>query len=100
MRDPAAYTELLTDVLRSKTKLFGEVALRRARAIPGLELDDAGKVVRLAGDPLAILEATLDSFERLSGPASSVSVQSAVRRLRLLERFPGLELPPRLRQGL
>lgn len=97
MRDPVAYRELLSDFLHAKVKLFGDVALRRAREVPGLELGPAGEVVGVSGDPVAVLDATLRVFERLSGRASTISARGAVHRLRLLERFPGLELPPRLR---
>jgi hypothetical protein len=39
----------------------------------------------------------LAAFERLSGRASTISARNAVWRLRLCERFPGLELPAALR---
>lgn len=97
MRDPAAYRELLSEFFRAKVKLFGEVALRRAREVPGLELGPDGEVLTIGGDPLVVLEAALGVFERLSGRASTISARTAVHRLRLLDRFPGLELPLRLR---
>lgn len=97
MRSSTAYRALVTEILRGKVALFGEVALRRARAIPGLQVRDDGEVLELGGDGLAQLERVLETFERLSGRASNISARTAVHRLRLLERYPDLELPPALR---
>jgi len=54
-------------------------------------------VLRLGGDGLDTLGRVLDAFERLSGKASTISARSAVHRLQLHERYPGLDLPPSLR---
>lgn len=97
MRDAAAYRALLGEILRDKYQLFGDVAVRRARGIPGLTVGDDGRVLQLEGDPVAVLEAVLATFERLSGRASTISARNAVWRLRLRERFPDLELPAALR---
>lgn len=97
MRSPVAYRGLLSEILRGKVALFGEVALRRARAVPGLEVRDDGEVLRLDGDGFAQLEQILQTFERLSGRASTISARTAMHRLRVRDRFPDLELPPALR---
>jgi hypothetical protein len=94
MRDPVAYQEFLTEFLARKVDMFGDVALARARAVPGLELDADGRVVRLGAHPYAAVEAVLRTFEQLSGRASQLTVRASLRALRTLERFPGLELPP------
>lgn len=97
MRDATVYRGLISEFLRAKVTLFGAVALRRAREIPGLEVRDDGEVLDLQGDGLETLARALEVFERLSGKASTISARSAVHRLRLHERFPDLELPPSLR---
>jgi len=97
MRHRIAYQGLLSEFLRGKVALFGDVALRRAREVPGLEVSADGEVLRLGGDGLDTLVRVLDAFERLSGKASTISARSAVHRLRLQERYPDLELPPSLR---
>lgn len=97
MRSSTVYRALLSEILRGKVGLFGEVALRRARALPGLQVRDDGEVVGLVGDGFAQLEQVLETFERLSGKASNISARSAVHRLQLRERYPDLELPPALR---
>jgi hypothetical protein len=87
------YKEFLSDFLASKVALFGEVALRRARRVPGLEFDDAGHVVRIGGDPVAVLEDVLRTFEQLSGKASNITARTTLHKLHILERYPGLHLP-------
>lgn len=96
MRLAHVYQGLISEIIRGKVALFGDVALRRAREIPGLEVRDDGEVLRLGGDGLATLGRVLETFERLSGKASTISARGAVHRLRLRERYPDLELPPSL----
>jgi hypothetical protein len=56
----------------------------------------AGRVVRMEGHPVTIVEGVLRTFEQLSGMASNITARSTLRRLRTLERYPGLELPASL----
>lgn len=97
MRDPVLYRNLLTEILRGKLELFGEVALRRARGVSGLRVGDDGRVLHVDGDGLATLLEVLLVFERLSGRASTISARTVVRRMGLADRHPDLELPPSLR---
>jgi len=96
MRSSTVYRALLSEILRGKVALFGDVALRRARAIPGLQVRDDGEVLGLGGDGFEQLEQVLQTFERLSGKASNISARGAVHRLQLRERYPDLELPAAL----
>jgi class 3 adenylate cyclase len=91
-----AYQEFLSEFLASKVALFGEMALRRARKVNGVVLDAHGRVVRIEGHPVTAVEGVLRTFEQLSGKASNLTARSTLRRLRTLERYPGLELPPSL----
>ncbi|MBI5507746.1 MAG: hypothetical protein HY903_03220 [Deltaproteobacteria bacterium] len=93
MKYEAAYREIITDIMRTKVSLFGAAAVRRARAIAGLQVNDTGVVTELTGDPLTILSALLASFEQLSGKISTVSARTSVRRLGVRERYPDIELP-------
>jgi len=97
MRHALVYQGLVSEILRGKVALFGDVALRRAREIPGLEVRADGEVLRMGGDGLQTLAQVLETFARLSGKASTISARAAVHRLKLRERFPDLELPPSLR---
>ena len=93
MRDATAYREFLSDFLARKIEMFGHVAVARAQAVPGLELDADGRVVRFGADPFATVEGVLRTFERLTGRASWLTVHASLRALRFAERYPGLELP-------
>jgi hypothetical protein len=97
MRPREAYAEFISALMREKIALFGAVAFRRASQVSALQLSSDGTVLRIEGDPLLALEGVLAAFERLSGRASIVTARSVARRIRLYERFPGIELPSVLR---
>jgi len=93
MSKDEAYRLLLSEFLKEKVGLFGDVAVRKARSISGLDVAPDGKVVAVVGDPLETLRELLAVFERLSGLASTVSARRLVQTLGLREKIPGIELP-------
>lgn len=93
MRYPEAYLHLLRAFLRDKVALFGHVAVRRAQAVPGLRVHETGDIAGIDRDPFAVLDDALRAFEKLSGRASTLSARTAVHRLGIRERYPGIELP-------
>jgi hypothetical protein len=97
MRDAEAYRELLSELLLNKVELFGPAILSRARQVPGVVVDSRGNVQSIGDDPFAALEQILASFERFSGRISNVTARGVVGKLRLLERYPDLELPAAIR---
>lgn len=55
MEHEEAYKEIIDRILESKIKLFGYFAVRVAKSIPGLELDNYGKVVSISRDPKEVI---------------------------------------------
>lgn len=44
-----------------------DIAIRKARNVPGLKLTDAGEVLGLQGDPSEVLRQLVDEYISLSG---------------------------------
>jgi hypothetical protein len=98
VRDGHAYCEFLSELIAWNTRLYGQVALVKAREVPGLGFEgEAGGVTRIDGDPVEVVAALLNRFERMGGKVSTIQARGIIRQLNLLARFPDLELPPALR---
>ncbi len=64
----AAYTDLLEAIIRKQASVLGmAVAVRRARSVSGLEVQDDGKVTGIPGDPVSALEHVVEQYKALSG---------------------------------
>ena len=94
MRDLQAYKELATVIVTNKVAAFGAVAVRKANAVSGLKVDDKGNAVQIDGDPVAVLDELVLTYERMAGRTSTVLTKRYVEFV--LKKYPGLELPPRL----
>jgi hypothetical protein len=98
VRDGQAYCEFLSELIAWNTRLYGRVALSRAREVPGLGIEgEPGRVTRIDGDPVVAIEALLKQFERMGGKVSTIQARGIIRQLDLLARYPDLELPAALR---
>jgi len=98
VRDSQAYTEFLSQFVAWNMRLYGKAALVKAREIPGLSIEgEEARVTRIDGDPVLAVEAMLQAFERIGGKVSTIQARGIVRQLKLLERYPELEVPPALR---
>ncbi len=94
MENEEAYKEITDRILESKIKLFGYFAVRVAKAIPGLELDDYGKVISISRDPKEVVRDLLSKFEEKAGKVSTTAVRAYIVGLR--NKYPWLELPEEL----
>lgn len=98
MRDVQAYCEFLSQVIAWNARLYGKAALVKAREVPGLGIEgELGRVTRIEGNPVMAVEALLQQFERVGGKISTIQARGILRQLKLLDRYPGLEIPPVLR---
>ena len=68
MEDPAQYTTLITEVIQKQSVILGpEIALLKARSVPGLTVADDGTVTDIQGDPKQVLQQLVDRYVELSG---------------------------------
>ena len=68
MEDPAQYTTLITEVIQKQSVILGpEIAILKARSVPGLTIADDGTVTDIKGDPKEVLQQLVDRYVELSG---------------------------------
>ena len=88
------YIEVIEAIVSDKRSTFGAIAVARIAKVPGLQLDDGGKVESLTGDPLTVLVDVLACYEKLAGKMSVIMCRKVVDPIRA--RAPTLVLPPAL----
>ena len=59
---------LFTEIIQKQIVILGpEIAVLKARKVPGLEVSDDGTVVKIDGDPKNLLDQLIDEYVALSG---------------------------------
>jgi len=62
------YTALIGEIIKKQTVILGpQIAIVKARSVPGLIVDDAGNVTSVGGDPKEALQKLVDQYVELSG---------------------------------
>lgn len=62
------FKNLITEIIRKQIDILGpEMAIRRAKNVPGLEVKDDGQVAALSGDREVILKELVEEYISLSG---------------------------------
>jgi hypothetical protein len=62
------YQELIEQIIQKQASVIGiAVAVRRARKVPGLELDDQGVVTAVPQNVIPVLEGLVEQYKALSG---------------------------------
>jgi hypothetical protein len=85
------YKEALTAIVQRFIKLMGEPALRLARKVYGLHVEDDGTVVRYQGDGLVALQGLVIEYMTLLGPEVVNMTQRAIKPT--MDRNPETKLP-------
>ncbi|HEV8601503.1 MAG TPA: hypothetical protein VGQ87_02800 [Patescibacteria group bacterium] len=62
------YKNLINEIIEKQALILGpDVALLKAKNVPGLKLDKEGKIIQLNGDPEVVLKKLVDEYLALSG---------------------------------
>lgn len=81
--DASTYKKLLTDIIQKQIVILGPtIALIKARAVPGLEIDASGGVVKITGSPSETLRQLIDEYVSLSGLIVKTTMEP------LLSKYP------------
>ena len=66
---PEDYKKLVEEIVAKQMDILGpEIAVRKAQNVPGLSLDDQGRVLSLnEADPQTVLQKLVDEYIALSG---------------------------------
>lgn len=68
MENKGQYLSLITEVIKKQAVILGpEIAVLKARSIPGLSVDDDGTVKDVSGDPKEIIKRLVNIYVELSG---------------------------------
>lgn len=85
------YQEVLTAIVQRFIKLMGEPALRLARRVYGLHVEDDGSVTRYQGDGWVAIQGLVIEYMTLLGPEVVPLTQRAIDPT--LQRNPDVKLP-------
>jgi hypothetical protein len=81
------YTKMLTDLVQKQMVVLGpNIALDKARKIPGLKIADDGTVLEVSGDPQMVLKGVANEYMQLSGQIAQMTLNS------LLEKYPQMKM--------
>ena len=85
------YKEVLTAIVQRFMRLMGEPALRFARRVYGLHVEDDGTVTRYQGDGLIIVQGLVIEYMTLLGREALPLSQRAINAT--VQQNPHLRLP-------
>ena len=89
------YAEVLTAIVQRFVKLMGDPALRFARRVYGLHVEDDGTVTRYQGDGMIIVQGLVIEYMTLLGSSALPLTQRAIMPAR--QRHPDIKLPSLIR---
>jgi hypothetical protein len=83
MPDQTEYRKMLTDLIQKQMVVLGpNIALDKARKVPGVKVQDDGTVLDMDGDPQMVLKGVANEYMNLSGQIAQMTLNS------LLEKYP------------
>ena len=94
-RQVDVYIEVLTAIVQRFMRLMGEPALRLARRIYGLRVEDDGTVTRFQGDGMIIVQGLVIEYMTLLGTEILPMTQRAITPAR--QRHPDVRMPSLLK---
>ncbi|MDE2311880.1 MAG: hypothetical protein KGJ93_02190 [Patescibacteria group bacterium] len=83
MADHEEYKKMLTDLIQKQMVVLGpNIALDKAKKIPGVKVADDGTVLDMDGDPQLVLKGVANEYMALSGQIAQMTLNT------LLEKYP------------
>jgi len=81
--DLGKYKKLLTEIIQKQIVVLGpDIALIKAKAVSGLEVDPNGTVMDIKGNPSEVLRRLIDEYVSLSGLIVKTTMEP------LLSKYP------------
>jgi hypothetical protein len=86
MPEAEDYKKFLTDFIQKQMVVLGpNIALDKAKKVPGLTIDSSGQVKDLAGDPQLVIKAAAKEYLALSEAVTKMVLSG------LLEKYPAVK---------
>ena len=80
------YRKMLTDLIQKQMVVLGpNIALDKAKKIPGLTVKEDGTVLDMDGDPQMVLKGVANEYMTLSGQIAQMTLNT------LLEKYPTIK---------
>lgn len=80
------YKQMLTEIIKKQIVILGpQIAVLKARGIPGLKVSDDGAVISVEGPEQTVLQKLIDEYVALSGEIVKNAVNS------IFERYPSIQ---------
>jgi hypothetical protein len=68
MNEKEQYVALISEIIKKQSLILGpEIAILKARSVPGLMVDNDGKVTGVGDNPKETLQSLVDQYVELSG---------------------------------
>ncbi len=68
MNEKEQYSALISEIIKKQSVILGpEIAILKARSVPGLMVDNDGKVTGVGDNPKDTLQTLVDRYVELSG---------------------------------
>lgn len=83
MSEQEEYKKMLTDLIQKQMVVLGpNIALDKAKKVPGLTVTNDGTVLDMDGDPQMVLKGVANEYMMLSGQIAQMTLNT------LLEKYP------------
>ena len=80
-----SYKKMLSDLIKKQMIMLGpNIALDKARKVPGIRVSDEGVVTDITGDAKLVLKGVANEYMTLSGQIAQMTLNT------LLEKYPGI----------
>lgn len=80
------YKDLLTEIIAKQAIILGpDIAVLKARSVPGIQVSDEGKVTGIEGDAQQLIQQLVDKYVDLSGQIVKNALGS------VFARYPGIQ---------
>ena len=87
MDDAGQYSALISEIIKKQSIILGpEIAIVKARSVPGLMVDNDCKVTGVGDNPKETLQNLVDQYVELSGQIVKNALGS------IFAKYPGLNL--------
>lgn len=86
------YCDLATAIIQKQAAIIGqEIAIKKAKSLNNLVLDDEGQVLAVYGKPLKTLELLVMQYSKISGDTAVQFCREAIQPI--VRKYPDLDLP-------
>jgi len=87
MENKEQYLSLISEIIKKQAVILGpDIAILKARSIPGLVVDDSGNISDIKGDGKQVIQSLINVYVELSGQIVKNALSS------VFDKYPGIGL--------